>query len=48
MLRVSDILNAFRNDTVELPPLAIELAGLEPQTAAKGKDLRPDAYVDIR
>lgn len=48
MMRESDILNAFRNGTVELPPLVIELAEVEPRLEVKGRVLRPDAYIDVR
>ena len=48
MIRESDIFNAFRNGTVELPPLVIELAEVEPRLEVKGWVLRPDAYIDVR
>ena len=46
-MREADILNAFRNGTVELPPLVIELAEVGLQPEAKRWDPRPDAYVNV-
>lgn len=47
MTREPDILKALRAGEVELPPLAIQLVGVDPQTEAIGRVARPDAYVDI-
>ncbi|MEQ9616827.1 MAG: hypothetical protein RLN60_02200 [Phycisphaerales bacterium] len=47
MMREPDILRALRAGEVELPPLAIQLVGIEPQSEANGRVARPDAYVDI-
>lgn len=47
-MRESDFLNAFRNGAVELPPLALELAEVEPRLQAGGRVLRPDACIDVR
>ena len=48
MVRELDIFNAFRNGAIELPPLMIELAGVQPRLEVKGRVLRPDAYIDVR
>jgi hypothetical protein len=45
MLLESDILDTLRAGKVELPPLRIQLVGVEPER--DGRDGRPDAYVDI-
>lgn len=47
MIREMDILDALRAGDVELPPLRIRLAGVEPQFEAGGRPQRPDAYVDV-
>lgn len=47
-MRESDILDAFRNRTVELLPLALELTEAEPCLEANGRTLRPDAYIEAR
>ena len=47
-MRELDILDAFRNRTVELPPLALELTEAEPRLEADGRILRPDAYIEAR
>ncbi|MCA9298192.1 MAG: hypothetical protein KDA28_03950, partial [Phycisphaerales bacterium] len=47
MLRESDILGALRAGEVGLPPLRIQLAGVEPALDAPGRSMRPDAYVDV-
>ena len=47
-MRESDILDAFRNRTVELPPLALELVGTDLRLESDGRILRPDAYIDAR
>lgn len=47
MEREADILDALRAGTVELPPLRIRLAGVEPPFGAGGRVRRPDAYVDV-
>lgn len=47
MIRELDILDALREGDVELPPVWIRLAGVEPQFEAGGRTQRPDAYVDV-
>ena len=47
MIREIDILDALREGDVELPPLRIRLAGVEPQFETGARTQRPDAYVDV-
>ena len=47
-MQESDFLNAFGNGAVELPPLTLELAEVEPRLEADGRVLRPDAWIDVR
>ena len=46
-MQEADILDALRNRAVELPPLALELAGVEPRLKTDGR-LQPDACIDAR
>jgi hypothetical protein len=48
MLRETDILGALRAGNVALPPLRIQLVGVEPRTDVVGGPHRPDAYVDVQ
>lgn len=43
----TDILDALRDGTVELPPVRIRLAGVAPPFEVGGRTPRPDAYVDV-
>ena len=47
-MQESDFLNAFGNGAIELPPLTLELAEVEPRLEADGRVLQPDAWIDVR
>ena len=47
-MQEADILDALRNRAVELPPLALKLAGVEPRLKTDGLQQHPDAYIDAR
>ena len=48
MLQEVDILEALRAGEVRLPPLEVELVGVEPEFGSVRESGRPDAFVDVR